>query len=67
MVAVVKSLDTATSVDTALEANGVAERNRPKYLVALTSLLASDMIVPTGPDSSAEPVSAVERVATHAC
>ncbi len=47
MVAVVKSLDTASSVSTALDALGVAPKNRDRYLVALNSLLASDMLVPS--------------------
>ena len=55
MVAVVKSLDAADSINAALEANGVAENQRTKYLVALSSLLASDMIV-----------DAPERVSSHA-
>lgn len=55
MVAVVKSLDAARSINAALEMNGVAENQRAKYLVALSSLLASDMIV-----------GASERVSSHA-
>lgn len=46
MVAVVKSLDGAPSIRAALEANGVSAKNQAKYLIALSSLLASDMIVP---------------------
>ena len=46
MVAVVKALDDAPSVRFALEANGVDTKNTDRYLVALSSLLASDMLVP---------------------
>lgn len=55
MVAVVNSLDAAESINAALEANGVAEHQRSNYLVALSSLLASDMIVgaPEGVSSHA--------------
>ena len=55
MVAVVKSLDAARSINAALEMNGVAENQRTKYLVALSSLFASDMIV-----------GVPERVSSHA-
>ena len=55
MVAVVKSLDASESINVALETNGVAENQRTNYLVALSSLLASDMIV-----------GAPERVSSHA-
>ncbi len=47
MVAVVKALDAAPSVRAALETNGVAGKNTDRYLVALNSLLASDMLVPS--------------------
>jgi putative mycofactocin binding protein MftB len=47
MVAVVKALDDAPSVAAALDAQGVAPKNRDRYLVALNSLLASDMLVPS--------------------
>ena len=46
MVAVVKALDDAPSVRFALETNGVDTKNTDRYLVALSSLLASDMLVP---------------------
>ncbi len=46
MVAVVKSLDESPSVSAALEANGVATKSVERYLDALNSLLASDMLVP---------------------
>ena len=44
MVAVVKSLDEAPSVRSALETNGVAITNTDRYLQALSRLLASDML-----------------------
>ena len=47
MVAVVKALDTAPSVRAALETNGVAAKSTERYLAALNSLLASDMLVPS--------------------
>ncbi len=45
MVAVVRSLDDAPSVRSALETNGVAGKDTDRYLVALNSLLASDMLI----------------------
>ena len=49
MVAVVKSLDDAPSVRSALETNGVAIKNTDRYLQALSRLLASDMLIPVDP------------------
>ena len=49
MVAVVKSLDEAPSVRSALETNGVAIKNTDRYLQALSRLLASDMLIPVDP------------------
>lgn len=49
MVAVVKALDDAPSVRVALEANGVAAKSTDRYLAALNSLLASDMLIPAIP------------------
>ena len=49
MVAVVKSLDDAPSVRSALETNGVAVKNTDRYLQALSRLLASDMLIPVDP------------------
>ena len=49
MVAVVKSLDEAPSVRSALETNGVAITNTDRYLQALSRLLASDMLIPVDP------------------
>lgn len=46
MVAVVRSLDQSPSVAAALQANGVASTSVARYLDALNSLLASDMLVP---------------------
>ena len=47
MIAVVEALDAAPSVRAALETNGVAGKNTDRYLVALNSLLAWDMLVPS--------------------
>ena len=47
MVAVVKALDDAPSVRCALRENGVEDKNTDRYLAALSSLLASDMLVPS--------------------
>ena len=52
MVAVVRGLDAAASVNGALRTAGVPEKSRAKYLVALGSLLRSDMIVPRSPAST---------------
>ena len=49
MVTVVRALDGVRSVDEVLHEHGVADRQRVNYLGALTSLLRSDMIVPTAP------------------
>ena len=53
MVAVVRGLDAAASVNEALRTAGVPEQSRTKYLVALGSLLRSDMIVPQSSASTA--------------
>jgi mycofactocin biosynthesis protein MftB len=45
MVAVVKSLDGQQSVSDLLVQHGVPATSRPKYIIALQSLLRSDMIV----------------------
>ncbi len=49
MVALVKSLNDAPSVRAALETNGVAAKNTERYVAALNSLLASDMLIPVSP------------------
>ena len=49
MVAVVNSLDGARSLAVALEANGVAPKNTDRYLAAIHSLLASDMLIAVRP------------------
>jgi putative mycofactocin binding protein MftB len=49
MVAVVKSLDDSSSVTDALVTNGVPVDRHPRYVDALSSLLASDMIVSVAP------------------
>ena len=49
IVAVVRALDAAPSVRAALETNGVAATSTNRYLHALSSLLASDMLIPVDP------------------
>ena len=54
MVAVVRALDAAASVNEAMRTAGVPEKSGAKYLVALGSLLRSDMIVPRSPASTTD-------------
>ena len=63
MVAVVRSLDAAPSINAALDTSGVAIAKRPRYLEALDRLLVSDMIVRQDQHTPAVP----EGVPTHAC
>ena len=49
MVSVVRALDGECIVDQVLREQAVTDRQRANYLVALTSLLRSDMIVATAP------------------
>ena len=65
MVAVVRSLDQSPSVAAALQANGVADTSFARYLDALGSLLASDMLVPFV-KAAADPADPRTEV-IHAC